>query len=320
MVLVIGGTGFIGSAIVRELLALGESVRVLSRTVPGRCAAGVEHVAGRSDDPAALGRALAGVSAVVNAAGILFERCDNTFQSVHVDGVRVLTEAMRAAGVRRLVHVSALGAKETSGARYHRSKWRGEGVVRNSGLDWTILRPSLVYGRGDHFVNRFAALFSTPLVGWYLPVFGDGTSAVQPVHVNEVAQAAARAVGHPGVVGQSLDVCGPAPLTIRDLFTRIAEATGHAPTWHPIPPEVNWLTLPLAVLLRSKPVLAPLPWPVALGMGCLMETLLPGNPPLTSDQVLMLEEGNTGDPEPARRAFGLELREFGPALKRQFAA
>lgn len=226
-VLVTGGTGFVGRAVVEKLLALGCEVRVLSRSAKG--SPGVETLPGGLDDPAALERACAGVQAVVHLVGIIAEKKGQTFEQVHVEGTRAVLAAARKAGVRRWLHMSALGARPDTAARYAKTKAGAEALVRESGLDWTIFRPSIVFGPGDQFVNQFAAMFRFPW-NWLqlhsFPLIGGGKTKLQPIAVGDVAAAFAGALSRAESVGKTYDLVGTEALSLKEILQEVAKATG----------------------------------------------------------------------------------------------
>lgn len=309
MILVIGGTGFVGRAIVSRLLSLGENVRVLARgsSAQPRPVKGVEFYVGDATDPSVLDGAMRGVIAVINLVGIIRPTRAQSFEKAHVDTVRAIVDAMKRAGVRRLVHMSALGTRPYAASRYHQTKWEGEQIVSSSGLDWTIMRAGLIVGKGDGFVSSFAKLMRPPLSTIQLgtvPVFGGGKMVFQPVAVDEVAKCFARVISHAESLGAILDICGREKVTLRQMIEEIARCLGGKPSFISTNPELIPLYLPLAVITKSKPVLFDVPITFAKFLGLVFERILP-SPPLTYDQVVMLEEGNQGDPSRAERDLGL---------------
>ena len=195
--------------------------------------------------------------------------------------------AAQKAGVRRFIHMSALGTRPKANSRYHQSKWAAEEAVRNSGLDWTIFRPSLIYGPRDHFVNLFAKISRfSPVV----PIMGSGRSKFQPVGVEMVAKAFVGALTKPAAIGQTVDLCGPETFTLGQLLDEI-----------------------LAVMSCRRLKLC-IPLPLARCQARLVELVFRGilkkPPPLNRDQLIMLEEDNVGNGEPANRLFGLQHRSF----------
>ncbi len=284
-VLVTGGTGFIGSVVVDTLIREGHEVVVFSRRIP-RLRKGVQSVQGSILDFERLRMALAGCDAAIHLVGIISEIGDQTFERMHVEATITMVDALQGSGIQRLVHMSALGARPDAPARYHRSKAAAEALVRSSGLDWTIFRPSLVYGQGDAFVNLFDRISRwSPIV----PVMGPGTNLLQPVAVEIVAEAFATALKSTSSIGQTIDLCGPERLSFRAVLRRI-----------------------LAARSRSRWVVS-VPWPVARLQARMMEWVFPAllgrASPLNRDQLLMLHEDNVGDPAPA-----LQLLEGNPVV------
>jgi membrane protease YdiL (CAAX protease family) len=167
---------------------------------------------------------------------------------------------------------------------YHDTKWRGEELVRASGLDWTILRPGVIYGVGDDLLAHLALMIHTAPV---FPIVNDGAAPMMPVHAGDVAAAVVGALRTPASAGKTYDVVGPERLTLRDVVGRVAEALGR----------------PLLILPTPASLLA---LPVAL-----MEKTMP-QPLSTRAQLAMLEEGLAGDPDPARRELGVEPAPFTP--------
>lgn len=293
-VLITGGTGFVGRSISRGLSEAGVPHRLLSRRGIGLGGLS-EGFAGSILDRSSLDRALVGCDRVIHLVGIISEAPGQTYEEVHAEGTRHVLDAARAAAVRRWVHMSALGTRSDAVARYHRSKWEAEQAVRSSGLDWTVFRPSVIYGKGDGFVNLFAGIGRwSPLV----PVVGGGRSRLQPVDVESVARCFVRAAVESLGIGETFDVCGPVPLTLREILDEIDRAMGRR---------------------RLRLVV---PRPVAWGQARFLEWLFPSvfrqAPPLNRDQILMLDEDNVGDPLPARRLFGLPEESFANGLARMF--
>ena len=268
-VAVVGGTGFVGRAVVDALRAAGREARALSRRT------GFDVL---RPDP----EALRGCAGVVNLAGIKREEGPQTFRAVHVDAVERLIAAMKAVDLRRLVHVSVVAAKEKPGWPYHHTKWLGEQAVRASGLDWTILRPGVIYGAGDDLLSHLALMLRFSSI---FPIAGAGTAPMMPVDVKDVATAAVAALE--AAPGRSYDVLGPERLALREVVGRVAQAVGRR----------AWI-VPTPVALMRLPV-------------TLMEKLF-RKPLSTRAQLNMLVEGLAGDPEPARRELGLRLEAFTP--------
>lgn len=228
-VVILGGSGFVGHAVAARLIAAGHGVRVLTRrrerhrellVLPG-----LELVEGDVFQPGFLREQLAGCDAAINLVGILNEsgRSGKGFHRAHVELPQRLVEAMRAVGVSRLLHMSALNASAQAPSHYLRSKAAGEEVVRRSDLRWTCFRPSVIFGARDSFVNRFAALLRL-MPGLFPLACPD--ARLQPVCIDDVVQAYAHALTDERTVGQSYNLCGPESYTLREIVTRIAGWTG----------------------------------------------------------------------------------------------
>ncbi len=278
---ILGGSGFVGTQLVSLLAARGHHVRVLSRR---REAAKelillptVEVVEADVHDPQTLLRQFRGLDAVVNLVGILHEgkrgRIDRPserrgdFQHVHVELPRKVVHAMGEAGVRRLLHMSALGANPNSRSAYQRSKGIGEALVREAGrrhvehekwyldgpkfvhgygLDVTVFRPSVIFGRGDSFLSMFAGLLrlspAVPLAGAH--------ARFAPVHVEDVARAFADSLDSPATIGEAYELCGPRAYTLLELVRYVGTLTGHR---RPIVPLGDALSYLQAWMLEFKP-------------------------------------------------------------------
>lgn len=273
LVTVFGGSGFIGTQIVRALARRGARVRVAVRQphlahemrLMGDVGQ-VEVVQANVRDPASVERAVQGADAVINLVGLLYETGRQTFRAVHVDAARTIARAAAAAGAR-LVQMSALGADPASAAQYARSKAEGEAAVREILPGSVILRPSIVFGPGDDFFNKFAGMAAASPV---LPLIGGGRTRFQPVYVGDVARAAAEVALDPRHAGKTFELGGPGVFTFREILDLIQQETGR------------------------RRLYAPLPFPVAglIGTLCKPFTLTPVAPPLTADQVRLLQVDN----------------------------
>lgn len=222
MIAVAGGSGFIGRAVVRELLARGEGVRVMTahpRSRASRAADGAEIVEGDVLRPETLARGLAGADAVVQALTfptfpVQKPRRHFTFEEFDGRGTERLVAAAEAAGTTRFVYVSGAGASADAPEPWFRAKWRGERAVASSSLDGTIVRPSWVYGPGDRALNAFVA-FHRRLP--FVPVIGDGRQRLQPVFVDDVARVVADAAVDGGPTGE-FEIGGPDVLSMDEVL------------------------------------------------------------------------------------------------------
>ncbi len=284
VVLVTGPTGFVGRRVVNELLERNYAVRCLVRA-PGservfpRDAVDVHY--GDVNDRNALSSAMLGADAVIHLVAIILQRGQATFDRVNHQGTANVVAAAKQAGtVKDFIHVSAVGASQNPKLPYLYSKWRGEQAVVNSGLPYTILRPSLIFGPGDEFTNALAALVKVfPLV----PVIGMGRNRFQPIHVEDVAKAVVLALGRSDLKDKTVEIGGPAQLSYNEIVTVLARALGkrrlrfHVPAW--------------AI------------WPNVL----LMQKLLP-KPPLNTEELRMLSIRNVAELGEVEESFGFDPR------------
>ncbi|WP_168452273.1 complex I NDUFA9 subunit family protein [Sphingopyxis microcysteis] len=235
LITVLGGGGFVGRYVVQRLLARGARVRVAQRTPraatylkPLGGLGQTQFVAADVRDPASIARAVQGSDAVINLVGAFAD-----MQAVQADGARHVAAAAKAADVRALVHVSAIGADRDSPSAYGRSKGHGEAAVRAAFPAAAILRPSIVFGREDQFINRFAAMIRMSPV---IPVVAPNAK-FQPVYVGDVADAVVAALDS-AAAGQTFELGGPQVLTMGELQRWIADATGRAPLFVDVPDAV----------------------------------------------------------------------------------
>jgi len=239
-VTILGGTGFVGSALSTRLATAGHRVRVLTRDpMRGRHLAvlpGVELVRANVHEPAVLGRELAGSDVAINLIGILNESgfAGHGFERAHAELTRKLVAAAADRGVRRLLQMSALGADAQGPSHYQRSKGRAEKAVREApdSLDWTLLRPSVIFGAGDSLLNRFAGLLR--LSGGVLPLARAG-ARFAPVWVGDVVTAFEVALAGGATSRQSYDLCGPEIVTLADLVRYTGEVIGVRARVIPLP-------------------------------------------------------------------------------------
>lgn len=241
---VFGGTGFVGRQIVRELAQRGARIKVATRVPehayflkPSGAVGQIVPVACRYSDPASIAQVMQGAEVVVNCVGILFERGKRrTFKAVHADLPGVLGAAAAKAGVKRFVHLSALGI-ELSSSKYAASKLAGEQALLQVFPKATILRPSVIFGEDDAFFNKFAEL-SRYLP--FLPLIGGGDTRFQPVYVGDVAAAAVAALTLPAVgsgnpQGHIYLLGGPEVLTFKEIYQRLFAHTGRPRALLPLP-------------------------------------------------------------------------------------
>lgn len=273
LVTVFGGSGFVGTQAVRYLAKAGWRVRVAVRNPNLAYKMRLLGDVGQIDvvqvnirNPASIERALDGATASLNLVGLLRETGRQGFQAIHVMGARNIAEAARKTGLTRVVQVSAIGADAKATSKYLRTKAEGEAAVREIYPDAVIVRPSIVFGNGDGFFNRFAAMAQLSPA---LPLIGGGHTRFQPVFVGDVGQALAYAVADSAAAGQTYELGGPGVFSFKALMEKMLAETG------------------------QRRFLVPVPWPAAnlLGqLGDLVGGIIP--PPVTADQVESLRTDN----------------------------
>lgn len=254
---VLGGTGFVGTELITRLVREGYWVRVPTRNAGHgqhlRVLATVELVTANVHDPRTLGQLVAGMDAVINLVGILNPSGRSTFQTVHADLAAKLIAAARGAKVRRLLQMSAAGAdRERGPSRYLRSKGEAEALIRAAAahLDFTIFRPSVIFGPRDSLTNRFAALLRLPT--GFLPL-ARSQARFAPVYVGDVADAFVRALDDRGSFGETYELCGPEVLTLEELVRMTAAVTQLPCRILRLPDVLGWLQAALLGLLPGKP-------------------------------------------------------------------
>jgi len=288
MILVTGGTGYVGSHIVRRLAEMGRPVRVLVHDRgraerEGRLAGlNVEWIEGDVARPETLTAALDKVEAVIHTVAIAIEKGRGRYEDINYQGTVNVVDAARAAGVRRLINISQLGADSALPYRFLASKGRAQEYVAKSGLDWTAFRPSVIWGPEDEFANSFARLI--PLTPIFFPIVGGADSLFEPVWVDDVATAVVKALDDRSTIGKEYELGGPEVLTLEEIERRTLAALGTRRILIRFP----MLLIRLAVFF--------------------METLLP-NPPVTRSLLELLAVRNVTTNN-AIRQFVEEPRPF----------
>lgn len=252
-VVVLGGSGFVGRALVARLLAQGERVRVLSRSADthARIPAGAELRAGDVFDAAFLREAFDGADAIINLVGILNERGDDGsgFRKVYVELAETMLAAMQGTRVRRLLQMSALHAGDGE-SHYLKARGEAESRVRASGLDWTLFRPSVIAGPGDGLFCRFAQLLR---FAPGLPL-GGADARFQPVWIGDVAEAFVRALDDDATIGRSYDLVGPEVMTLGGIVKLTAKTKGWTRFVLPLPAALGRVQAEVGEHLPGKPI------------------------------------------------------------------
>lgn len=281
LIVVFGGSGFVGRHVVRALAKSGKRVRVPMRRphlgqdirVLGDVGQ-IQLVQANVRFPDSVARALEDADGVVNLVGALHEQGNQNFRTLHVDAARTIAEAAAKARITRMAHVSAIGAAP-KGARYARSKFEGEQAVRAALPSATILRPSIVFGPGDTFFNRFAQMARNPFLFGLLgtmPLIGGGKTKFQPVFVGDVGDAVCAALDREHARGGVYELGGPRTYSFKQLIQFVRDETDRHPPMLPLP---FFVAHPLGLLVGGAFKVIPF-----------------ADPPLTGDQVTMLRRDN----------------------------
>jgi NADH dehydrogenase len=277
-----GGTGFVGRHLIRELQERGHSVRLLVHS-SSSVRVKFESVVGDVTRLESLVQGISGCDAVINLVGIIreFPSRGITFEKLHVQATANMLSAARKNHILRYLQMSALGSRPDAVSAYHQTKWQAEEMVRASGLEFTIFRPSLIFGPEDAFVNMLAAqLRLAPL----MPVIGSGSYRMQPIHADDVSRCFVSALEMPETFGQAYNLCGDDRLSYEDLLDAIAAAMGRSKPFKP--------HFPLGLMKRFIPLLQNIP-----------------QFPITIDQLQMLLEESICDGS-WKKVFGFEPRGF----------
>lgn len=280
LVVVFGGSGFIGKQTVRALAKRGYRVRVAMRRphlgaelrVMGDVGQ-IQLVQANVRFPQSIDTALEEADAVVNLVSTMYESGKQTFETLNVEGAQAIAEAAAKRGIKRVVQMSVLGAGP-KGSRYTRSKYRGERAVLQAVPTATILRPSVVFGPEDEFFNRFAEMARNPFlhgIGGAVPLIGGGKTKVQPIFVGDVADAVVAALKTHEAQGRVYELGGPRAYSFKQVTDYICTEIDRRPMRLSLP---FFVAHPIGLLVNA--VFTPLPW----------------NPPLTGDQVTMLRRDN----------------------------
>ncbi len=301
-ILITGASGYVGKRVLTLALEKGHTVKALSRKgiIPDdlpeeiRSSENLTGVAADINDLPALREACADVDAIIHLVGIIKEKGNNTFEQVHVEGTRNIVSAALDTGVKRYVHMSALGATNEAlcaQSGYMRTKAEAERIVKGSSLDWTVFRPSLIFGQDDEFFSVvLKQLVKLPPI---IPQIGDGKFLFKPIWLGDVAASFVMALEEKKSIGESYELVGPVEYSFRDLLELERNALGSK---KPI------LAVPLPLMKLAVPIMQLLP-----------------NPPITTDQFAMLLAGNTSDSTSAQETFQLSMTALESKLNQMLA-
>ena len=261
------------------------ALQKLAQEQPGK----LELMPGDVVSGAGVEEAIAGCEAAIHLVGIILETGHASFERVHVLATENVVRSAKRAGIGRYLQMSALGSRPDGASAYQRSKFRGEELVRGSGLQHVILRPSLIFGQGDGFVTQMVKIMkSAPLIR---PVPGTGKYRFRPIYIDDVVECFAQALVNPAALNHVVSLVGGEELPLEDLLRRIADCIGvHKPA----------VKIPMP-LMKSVALLA---------------GLLPMRPPVTLDQLKMLAQGSTADPREMMEIFNFEPLKFTEGLRR----
>ncbi len=283
MILVTGGTGLVGKHLVRELVKKGNEVRCLVRSLEKAgqvLPPGVELVRGDITDNESVKKACIGVDRVFHLVAVIREKGESTFEHVNVEGTLNLVIAAGQAGVKHFVHMSALGACDNPRYKYAYSKWRGEETVKQSGLSWTIVRPSVIYGEGFGFFDRLIqSIKLTPRP--FVPVPGKGASKFQPIAVEDVARCLVKIMENPSMKDRVVEIGGPEHLSYVEMLDLVLARLGEKRYKLHVPMILMRLVVPL--------------------MSSIMR-----DPPVTPVELKQMELDNTTDLEVVEKLFGFK--------------
>lgn len=287
MLFIAGATGFIGSNLMAALAERGLRARCLLRSPEKVCPPGFEAARGDITDRESLRGRLEGVRTVVHLVGIMEEKGGRTFERVHVDGTRNLVDEAKRAGAGHFFYQSALGADINSWSRYLKTKAGAENIVRESGIPFTIFRPSLVIGAGDGFTRKLMDIIKSPAP--FIPVPGKGRAKFQPLYVGDWVRCFLGIIDNPEALGKTYELGGPEHLTYNEIVRALAFHMGV---------RKRLLHIPLGI--------------ARFGARVLEKTRFG---PATREQLGLLDSDNICETDGVRRDFGFDPVPFGEALR-----
>ncbi len=302
-VFITGGTGFVGSVVTEKIKSSGASVTLLERNkkkIPHLKELGFEVFEGTLEEKDAVNGFLSAnkFDAVINLIGIIRSLPGFSFQKVHVDYVNALLGLAKENGIERFIHMSALGAAEGSDSEYFSTKYEGESLVRNSGLKWTVFRPSLIFGNNAGFFDDLINLVKTRA---FVPIIGTGETKFAPIDVFSIAEAYNNSLYNEKTINKVFQLCGPDIYTFEEMIDLIMEI---------FPPKKLKIHAPSFIAEKSLNFIEKL------------SSSLSKNAPITSDQIRMLKYDNIceGDIGGQDESFGLKRTHLKDWLKEYLTA
>lgn len=293
MILITGGTGFVGRHLVRRLIEEGNKVRCLIRKSSKTDVFKgfeVDFFYGDITDYKSLRETSKGIETVVHLVGIIQESGNSTFKSIHVEGTENLLKASKENGVKLFLYQSALGADENSTLGYKRTKAEAENLVKNSGIPYIIFRPSLIFGSGDQFTLRLSSIIKKSPV---IPVIGTGEARFQPIYIEDWVLCAIKALKDKDMQNRVFEIGGPEHLTYIEIIDILAEILGV---------QRYKIYFPLHVM---KPLIK------------FIENII-SKPPVTTDQLLLLQQENITELKSVEKYFGFKPVTLRDGVKKYF--
>ena len=290
MIFITGASGFVGGHLVDYLIAKGHRVRCLARSESAKkslSAKGAEVVSGDVTHPETLNGILGPDDFVVHLVGIIEEKGGSTFESVHCNGTANLVAEAKRVSVRHFLYQSALGADKNSWSGYLKTKAEAEEIVKKSGLRFTIFRPSLIIGPWDGFTKKLVEMLKFSPV---LPIPGEGKAKFQPVYIKDWLACAGKVIEGPDSYVSTYEIGGPEHLSYREMVEKLSSAMGHNRPAFKIPMG----------LMR---------------FGAMIFEKVLSSPPVTSDQLRLLEHDNICDRKSIEKNFGFVPMKYEEALK-----
>jgi NADH dehydrogenase len=290
MIFIAGGTGFVGGHLIDDLLAKGKKIKCLVRsdkTARALSARGIKVIRGDITHADTLADILEAADFVIHLVGIIEERGESTFDSIHVNGTSNLINEAKRARVKHFFYQSALGADRNSWSGYLKSKAEAEEIVKASGLKFTIFRPSLIIGPWDGFTKKLADMIKLSPV---MPIPGKGNAKFQPIFIKDWVRCLDKVIEDPDNYCSTFELGGPEHISYREIVDILSRSMGRKKTVFNIP--MGFMKFATAVF-----------------------SSLPVSSPVTTDQLRLLEQDNICDPDSVEKNFGFKPLKYEDALK-----